>query len=314
MKLEPPCYVRVIRVLEEICDGIHHLRADSGIHEAVDLAFVKQQVEAGLYTWARTQKLLASIVSIIEHIEMPKRDSETRTMWEALQAVGNEGEVRPSRALCNQLEFLLNRVNVLRIDAANKSLRNMASVIMEHGVDYEREKFEEKLKEGTLTLERTTAWISQAITNLKPEDIVGGSRLAYLTVHTEAVRSLITSPYKLTSDTCPETLLLDISHLNVLRAKFHLQATRMAATLMMTVSTIIPPSEFATHKRLVECWTLDTLPPASTSALGNLFGFIYPSIVQSVRKFKRILEVNRNVHLPIYNRIIAEEARKKTLA
>ena len=115
MKLEPPCYVRVIRVLEEICDGIHHLRADSGIHEAVDLAFVKQQVEAGLYTWARTQKLLASIVSIIEHIEMPKRDSETRTMWEALQAVGNEGEVRPSRALCNQLEFLLNRVDVMRI-------------------------------------------------------------------------------------------------------------------------------------------------------------------------------------------------------
>ena len=96
MKLEPPCYVRVIRVLEKICDGIHHLRADSGIHEAVDLAFVKQQVEAGLYTWARTQKLLASIVSIIEHIEMPKRDGETKTVWEALQAVGNEGEVRPS--------------------------------------------------------------------------------------------------------------------------------------------------------------------------------------------------------------------------
>ena len=368
VKLEPPCYVRVIRVLEDICDGIHHLREDSGIHEAVDLAFVKQQVEAGLYTWAHTQKLLASIVSIIEHIEMPEHDGETKTMWEALQAVGNEGEVRPSRALCNQLEFLLNRVNVLRIDAANVRLRNIASVIMEHGVDYEREKFEEKLKEGTLTLERTTAWISRAIT--KPEDIVGGSRLAYLTVHTEAVRSLITSPYRLTSDTCPETLLLDMGHLNVLRAKFHTQA--MAATLMMMVSTIIPPSEFATHKerlveilfsvenglsknaqiledtiqnikgllslsdlrvehlrestqptlrvhtiidkRLVECWTVDTLPPASTSALGKLFGFIYPSIVQSVRKFKRIVEVSRNVHLPIYNRIIAEEARKKTLA
>ena len=35
--------------------------------------------------------------------------------------------------------------------------------------------------------------------------------------------------------------------------------------------------------------------PASTSALGNLFGFIYPSIVQLVRKFKRIIEVNSNV-------------------
>ena len=125
-----------------------------------------------------------------------------------------------------------------------------------------------------------------------------------------------------------------MGHLNVLHARFHLQA--IAATLMITVSTIIPPSDFAMHaERLVEnlcvenllnnaklledtmqnikgllslsdlrvnhlrkstqpthsvrtiisqclvkCWTLDTLPPKSTSALGKLFGFIYPSIVQ----------------------------------
>ena len=77
--------------------------------------------------------------------------------------------------------------------------------VIEHGVDYEREKVDEKLKKGTLTLEPTTAWISKAIT--MPEDIVGCSRLAYLTLHTEAVRSLITSPYKLTRDACPVTLL-----------------------------------------------------------------------------------------------------------
>ena len=41
VKLEPPCYVRVIRVLEEICNGIHNLLSDSGIHEVIDLAFVK---------------------------------------------------------------------------------------------------------------------------------------------------------------------------------------------------------------------------------------------------------------------------------
>ena len=126
MKLDPPCYVRVIRVLEEICDGIHSLRADSGIQEVVDLAFVKQQAEAGLYTWAHTQKLLAGIVSIIKHIQMPMRDGETKTMWEALQTVDMEGaeEARPSRALCNQLEFLPNRVNVMRIDVANARLDN----------------------------------------------------------------------------------------------------------------------------------------------------------------------------------------------
>ena len=58
----------------------------------------------------------------------------------------------------------------------------------------------------------------------------------------------------------------------------------------------------------------ECLTPASTIALGKLFGFIYPSIVQSVRKFKRIVEVNSQVHPLAYNRITAQEARKKTLA
>ena len=64
------------------------------------------------------------------HIQMPNRDGETKAMWEALKVVDNERaeEARPSRALCNQLEFLLNRVNVMRIYVANARLCNIASV------------------------------------------------------------------------------------------------------------------------------------------------------------------------------------------
>ena len=58
----------------------------------------------------------------------------------------------------------------MRIDEANVRLRHIASVIIKRGVDYDSNKFDDKLKEGTLTLERTTAWISKAIT--KPDDIV----------------------------------------------------------------------------------------------------------------------------------------------
>ena len=66
-KLDPPCCVRLIRVLEETCgNGIHDLSTDPGIHEVADLAFVKQQAEAGLYTWPSlsTQKLLSAIVPV----------------------------------------------------------------------------------------------------------------------------------------------------------------------------------------------------------------------------------------------------------
>ena len=144
-----------------------------------------------------------------------------------------------------QLEFLLNRVNVMRIDAANARLRLISPVIIHHGVDYEHEKFKEKLDDSTFTLGRTTAWLNKAIT--KPNDIISGSILAYIQVHTEAVRLLITTTSKLTCENCPETLLLNVDHLTVLQANFNSQA--MAATLLMTASTIVPPAEYATNKQ-----------------------------------------------------------------
>ena len=126
LKLEYPCYVRVIRVLGEICDGIHDLCENSGIREVVELEFVSQQAQAGLYTWQSIQKLIAGVVCVIERVQLPKRDRETKSKWEALQAVDIKGDDEAPRALCHQLEFLLNRVNVMRIDAANAPSSHLA--------------------------------------------------------------------------------------------------------------------------------------------------------------------------------------------
>ena len=50
----------------------------------------------------------------------------------------------------------MERVNAIRIDSANAMLRLIAPVIKNHGIDYERGKFADKLKNGTFTLEKTT--------------------------------------------------------------------------------------------------------------------------------------------------------------
>ena len=42
------------------------------------------------------------------------------------------------------------------MEAANDRIRLMAPVLQDHGVDYERGKFQNKLDSGTLTLEKTT--------------------------------------------------------------------------------------------------------------------------------------------------------------
>jgi len=43
---------------------------------------------------------------------------------------------------CKALEFLLDRVNIMRVDAANARLRLISPVIRDHGVQYERDKFQ----------------------------------------------------------------------------------------------------------------------------------------------------------------------------
>jgi hypothetical protein len=133
LKLAAPCYVRVLRVLAEIRDGINDLagsRESGSIAEAVDLEFIKQQAELGLYGWDNCMRLIGSIVAVIQRVQAPKRDDETRARWKQVgQAMQDAtGEDQP-RSFCKALEFLLDRVNAMRIDAANARWPMMLTLI-----------------------------------------------------------------------------------------------------------------------------------------------------------------------------------------
>ena len=86
-----------------------------------------------------------------------KRDEESLTMWAPVrESMESATALDQPRVFCKALEFLMERLNAMRIDAANERLRVIAHVIKDHGVKYERDKFDEKLKAG-LTLEQTEA-------------------------------------------------------------------------------------------------------------------------------------------------------------
>ena len=92
----------------------------------------------------------------MSQLQATSRVLETAAKWvpvcEAMEsATAEEGP----RAFCKALEFLLERLNTMRIDTANTRLRQIAPVIQTHGLEYERTKFAEKLQSGSLTLERT---------------------------------------------------------------------------------------------------------------------------------------------------------------
>jgi hypothetical protein len=123
--LENPCYVRVMRVLVEIRDGIRDLAGEReavAIMEAIDEEHMKERIKALAFPWSDCKNLIANVVRIIQRVQAPKRDEETKQKWreagKVLLDADNEAKTQP-RALCKSLEFLLDRVNVMRIDAAN---------------------------------------------------------------------------------------------------------------------------------------------------------------------------------------------------
>jgi hypothetical protein len=234
----------VLRVLAEIKDGIADLaghRESGAICEAVDLDFIKKQAEMGLYGWNSCTALIVSIVQIIQRTQAPKRDGETRDRWLLLQATFQvTAELERPRVFCKSLEFMLDRVNAMRIDAANARLRLIAPVIKDHGVDYERGKFQEKVDDGSLTLERTTAWIrltlrrEVALNAVRIEDLMSGTAGAFVHVHSAAVLSLVCEQKTATTDVSPETLSMDVHRIYLLQREF--RNITAAATMMVTAA------------------------------------------------------------------------------
>ncbi len=113
--------MRVLRVLTEIRDGVIDLSGScesDAITEAIDTEFIRRQVEGGAYDWVDCKRLVGAVVGIIRRVQAPKRDGETQALW---TEVGSNmlGSTDRPRSLCKALEFLLGRINIMRIDAAN---------------------------------------------------------------------------------------------------------------------------------------------------------------------------------------------------
>ena len=258
LRLATPSYARLLRLLGEIRDGITDVacchRGDD-VHQVIDIEFIKGQAEAGLYDWGDCRQLVCAIVSIIQRVQAPKRDKETQAKWEevsktlsdaTLPACVRQANANGPQALCKALEFLLNRVNAMRIDAANARLRLISPVIVDHGIDYERGKFQDKLNDGTLTLEHTRSWIERTLKREAAKEpsfvdgLLEGKVAVYVQLHSAAMLSLVTNQHynvgvcpPINEDECPETLLFDVHRLHLLHEEFCAQGA--AVTLLATL-------------------------------------------------------------------------------
>ena len=219
LKLEPPEYSRLVRVLRESSEGIRDL-AGTGLE---CLALIEMgPVEALLgdrkpidAVWDDLCTTLRGFVTVIERVQAPKRDAQTRAQWlpvhEALQA----GTDKP-RAACTAVELLLSLVNIMRVDAANARLSLIAPVVKDHGIEYERGKFADRRRAGA-TMARTRDWLRRALgaRYRSLDDLVAlragddSCRAVWL----EGLVDLLLGAMPITVQSCPETLCLDVTRL-----------------------------------------------------------------------------------------------------
>ncbi len=178
-----PKYTRVIALLDEIREGIvesanpknnnnnnNNRSSDTShrciqvvvlkeedINSIINIPLIKQQMELSTaFEWNSFMNLVASIVSLIRNLQIKARVDGTDRLYAALnlEEGSDSKEMRP-QLMCNALEFLHGRVDVLRVDASNKRISNIACVIKVFGIGYEQGKFKEGLANGSGSLEHT---------------------------------------------------------------------------------------------------------------------------------------------------------------
>ena len=230
----PPCYGRVLRVLVQVREGVAAVASPSvktALAELVDENLIRQQAEKGLYGWKECVALISNITIYICDTQVPKRKAETEERWSALKCEMDAADAAAQPGfLCRGLQFLIARANAARADVGNERLMRLASAIQLHGVDYEREKFDAKLRSNALALDQTRAWLRKTLSNRqdKLKNVEGNCATTHRHILAVATAQLA-AEYNGTK--CPETLLLDSTRLLSLAADFR-RLLRAATTLL----------------------------------------------------------------------------------
>lgn len=248
MKLEPlPCFVRVLRVCGEISDALKELvneREYSTVKEILDLDFIKQQAELGLYGPESCRTLVLGVVNVIRNSQLPKRDTSLNAEWPPLLA---KMETPDHQIFCDALEFILERVQLMRVDHSNTRLRLIAPVIKTRGISYERDHFESQLRDGAVTLDNTTTWIDKSLRETVKlretilDGIIHGRTTDYNDAHANAIFYTLTDEAPIRLHTLPETLLFDTHHLQ--RMQTEIKYITNATTMVMTLASAAPRSQ-----------------------------------------------------------------------
>lgn len=208
---------RVLSVLAQCRDDLMELAAVSRAAGDTSRVIDMDRIRAAMrfYTWDDVVQLVEGIMAAAVRMQPPSTD---QSAWQALRSKmlaceqGQQGSV-----FCAALEFVFGRLGVIRMEICNASLPLVVEYVRRKGIEGERSRFQERLRDGSVTLDRTRAWIRRSMGTADDE---------FASMHQSALLGFVVGDDPVAD--LPETLLLDAYRLRLLRKEFRYQAAAAA--------------------------------------------------------------------------------------
>nr|CAG4650110.1 EOG090X04Z9 [Sida crystallina] len=149
LEQDPPEYNRALILLEEIKEWLlslllpHQTKTQAEVKEKLDVDLIRQQVEAGTLDMHSYSQY---IVGLMARLCAPGRDEKIR-------------ELTSLKDVVQLYKGIFETLELMRLDMANFTIRQIRPHIAANAVEYERTKFEEYLKITPDGLRNTREWL-----------------------------------------------------------------------------------------------------------------------------------------------------------
>ncbi|KAG5189617.1 T-complex protein 11-domain-containing protein [Tribonema minus] len=207
---------------------------------ALDASLLGQMAAQGALDSTTMANLIRFIGQRIMALQAPARVPATQAWLQRfnddMAAAASSGDPgAPVRLLPRIFEFVFARIDEVRQDAANAHVAVLVPYLQQHGVEYERDKFNERLSAGEVTLERTKAWLSSTVRALPQGAIAQLLRGDRAPLHDLVHRGLVAlaQDRALSPNTLPETLSMDAQRIQAVGAEADCIAIAAAMLVLM---------------------------------------------------------------------------------
>jgi hypothetical protein len=194
--------------------------------------------------------LLGSIRECLHMVQMPIRNKATGAGWDAFGM-----SITSPTALIDAIKYIHHAIKTAELDNHCLRILMVSRVMNENGLMYVEQAYQQMLGDGSLTMERTKAWVSAAVggclqsfvtmAELTPLTTMGAVKVLYVGLD----RLVFHSDDVLNNERdFPETFLLDVWRLCSLQRKIRVD---VAAVCMLSNLRLLLLTEPEEARRLV---------------------------------------------------------------